>query len=440
MSILPIGALNFNKSMKINFDGGDLSSDAGLLLIKEFASVLGIEKILSNHFKTNDNAIRFHTDEQNLLQVIYQIIAAYFEDDCADELTNDPVLTSIVDTPALASQPTLSRFFNRMDETTLKQFEIIFSLLRERIYSIKHPDMILLDLDSTLLDTYGHQEGEGFNYHYQAHGYHPLLVFDGMTGDLIKIELRDGTDYSCKGVKDFLLPILNEYQKKYPDVPLLLRGDSGFATPELYSICETNGTNYAIRLKENRILRNKASHLVDELNEITKNNMIDYAVVYGEFEYQANSWEYPRRVVVKVEKPANQMVPMYTFVVTNMDSSPKKLIKFYCKRGLMENFIKEAKNGFDFAAVSSRDKIVNANRLQIHAFAYNIFNWFRRIVLAAKLRKQQIDTIRLKLLKIATRVIHSARYITFKLCSSCAYKNEFYETLYNIRQIQTQLE
>lgn len=71
-----------------------------------------------------------------------------------------------------------------MDETTLKQFEVIFSLLRERIYSIKHPDMILLDLDSTLLDTYGHQEGEGFNYHYQAHGYHPLLVFDG-------------TEYSC---------------------------------------------------------------------------------------------------------------------------------------------------------------------------------------------------------------------------------------------------
>ena len=440
MSILPIGSLNFNKSLKINFDGGDLSSDAGLLLIKEFTDTLGIDKLLADNFKTTDTAIRQHTDTQNLMQVIYQIIAAYFEDDSADELTNDPVMKSIIDTPALASQPTLSRFYNRMDDETLKQFENLSTLLRDKIYDVKYPDMVLLDLDSTLLDTYGHQEGEGFNYHYQSHGYHPLLCFDGITGDLIKIQLRNGTDYSCTGIKDFLLPVLEEYLTRYPDVPLLLRGDSGFATPDLYSTCETNGTSYAIRLKENGILRKNADYLLEQLNEITSHNMVDYAVVYGEFYYQANSWDYPRRVVCKIEKPANQMIPMYTFVVTNMDSSPEKIIKFYCKRGLMENFIKEAKSGFDFAAVSSRSKVVNANRLQIHALAYNIFNWFRRIVLSIKLRKQRIDTIRLKLLKVAARAIHSARYMTFKLCSSCPYKDEFYETLHNIRQLKAQLE
>ena len=106
MSILPIGSLNFNKSLKINFDGGDLSSDAGLLLIKEFTDTLGIDKLLADNFKTTDTAIRQHTDSQNLMQVIYQIIAAYFEDDSADELTNDPVMKSIIDTPTLASQPT----------------------------------------------------------------------------------------------------------------------------------------------------------------------------------------------------------------------------------------------------------------------------------------------------------------------------------------------
>ena len=106
----------------------------------------------------------------------------------------------------------------------------------------------------------------------------------------------------------------------------------------------------------------------------------------------------------------------------------------------MENFIKESKNGFDFAAVSSSSKLVNANRLQIHAFAYNIFNWFKRLALSASMRKQQIDTIRLKLLKIAAKVVHSARYITFKLCSNCPYKNEFFETLENIRSLQLKLE
>ena len=195
-----------------------------------------------------------------------------------------------------------------------------------------------------------------------------------------------------------------------------------------------------IRLKENGILRGKASDLVDELDEITRNNKVDYAVVYGEFMYKAKSWPYERRVVCKVEKPENQMVYMYTFVVTNMDSSPGYLIKFYCKRGLMENFIKESKSGFDFASVSSHTRIVNANRLQVHALAYNIFNWFRRLALSANMRKQRIDTVRLKLLKIAAKVVHSARYITFKLCSSCPYENEFYETFSNIGKLNVQLE
>ena len=202
---------------------------------------------------------------------------------------------------------------------------------------------------------------------------HPLVCYDGMTGDLIKIQLRDGTQYSCTGVVDFLQPVLDEYLHDYPEIPILLRGDSGFSTPDLQKQCEENGTSYVIRLKENGILRGKASDLVDELDEITRNNKVDYTVVYGEFMYKAKSWPYERRVVCKVEKPENQMVYMYTFVVTNM-------------------------------------------------------------------RKQRIDTVRLKLLKIATKVINSARYITFKLCSSCPYKEEFYDTLSAIGKLNVQLE
>ena len=327
-----------------------------------------------------------------------------------------------------------------MDEDSLNQFLSINQILRKKVYSIQMPEAIILDLDSTLLNAYGKQEGRAFNFHYQSNGYHPLVCYDGITGDLIKIQLRDGTQYSSTGVVDFLQPILDEYLEDFPEIKLLLRGDSGFATPGLYKQCEENGTGYVIRLKENAILRDKASYLVDELDEITKNNKVDYAVVYGEFMYQAGPWPYERRVVCKVEKPENQMTYMYTFIVTNMESSPEYLIKFYCKRGLMENFIKESKTGFDFASVSSHTRIVNANRLQIHALAYNIFNWFRRLALSANMRKQRIDTVRLKLLKIAAKVIRSARYITFKLCSSCPYKDEFYDTLSNISKLCIQLE
>ena len=326
MSIVNTLALKSNRQIKINFDGGDLSSDAGLLLIKEFISKLGIDKLLDTTFKTNDPALfRYHTDQENLLQMIYMIIAGYFEDDASDELTNDPVFKSVLEKNALASQPTVSRFFNRMDEDTLNQFLVIGRVLRKEIYSIQMPPAVILDLDSTLLDAYGRQEGRAFNFHYQSNGCHPLVCYDGMTGDLIKIQLSDGTQYSCTGVVDFLQPILDEYQNDYPAIRILLCGDSGFATPDLYKQCEENGTSYVIRLKENGLLREKASYFMDELNEITRNNKVDYAVVYGEFMYKAKSWPYERRVVCKVEKPENQIVYMYTFVVTNMDSAPEYL-------------------------------------------------------------------------------------------------------------------
>ena len=337
MSIVNTFSLQSNRQIKINFDGGDLSSDAGLLLIKEFISKLGIERLLNRSFKTNDSAVfRYHTDRDNLLQMIYMIMAGYFEDDASDELTKDPI------------------FFNRMDEDTLKQFQEISQILRKRIYSIQMPQAVILDLDSTLLAAYGKQEGRAFNFHYRSNGYHPLVCYAGITGDLIKIQLRDGAAYSCTGVTDFLQPILDEYLNDYPTIHLLLRGDSGFATPDLYKQCEENGTSYVIRL--------------------------------------------------------------------------------------MENFIKESKSGFDFSAVSSHNRIVNANRVQVHALAYNIFNWFRRLVLSAEMQKQRIDTVRLKLLKIAAKVVHSARYITFKLCSSCPYKEEFYDTLSAIGKLNVQLE
>ena len=441
MAILNTISMKSNKQIKINWDGGDLSSDGGLLLIKEFAARIGLIQLVNEHFRTNDSAsYRLHTDPENLMQLVYQIIAAYFEDDCADELTYDPVMTAILDKGALASQPTLSRFWNRMDETTLDQFDKIAFAMRKIVYSVRHPEHMLFDLDSTLLNTYGSQEGEGFNYHYQAHGYHPLLCYDGLTGDLLKAELRDGTQYCSKDADQFMIPLMKEYRDNYPSMPLYLRGDSGFASPELYEACEEHDCKYAIRLKDNQALRKLAEDADEALYHATRSNQIDYAVEYGEFLYQAGSWSHPRRVVYKIEKPYGQLVHMHTFVVTTMEMEPYQVIQFYCGRGKMENFIKEGKSGFDFSSVSSHSKVVNANRLQLHMLAYNLFNWFRRLALSASMRKQRIDTIRLKLLKVAARAVHSARYVIFKLCSSCPYKREFHETLSNIWKLQPKLE
>ena len=132
MSIVNTLALESNRQIKINFNGGDLSSDAGLFLIKEFISKLGIDRLLSHSFKTNDSALfRYHTDKDNLLQMIYMIIAGYLEDDTSDELTNEPVFKAVLNKEALASQPTISRFHNRMDEDFLNQFLAIGRILRK---------------------------------------------------------------------------------------------------------------------------------------------------------------------------------------------------------------------------------------------------------------------------------------------------------------------
>ena len=441
MAIVSGIALECNKNFRVDFTGGNLSSDAGILLLKEFYHKLGVDSLAKETFHTTDPGhYRIHKDHENLLQMLYQITAAYFQDDHADALRHDPVLTAAVEKLSLASQPTLSRFHNRMDENSLKQLEEMHRILRQRVYSIQRPEHILFDLDSTLFPTYGGQEGEAFNYHYQAHGYHPLLCFDGMTGDLLKLELRPGTMYCSNGAAAFMKPLLEEYQEEYPDMALFLRGDSGFATQELYEVCESNGTSYAIRLKENPVLRRLSSELDSELYDLTREDVVSYAVVYGELEYKAESWDYPRRVVCKIEKPYGQMIHMHTFVVTNMDSSPEELIRFYCKRGQMENFIKECKSGFDMEYVSSSSQIVNANRVQIHALAYNLFNWFRRLTLPEDMKKDRIDTVRLNLLKLAARIVHSARYIFFKLCSHCPFEAQYRETLDNIQRLQPLLE
>ena len=117
--------------------------------------------------------------------MIYIIIGDYFEDDASDELTNDPVFKSVLEKDALASQPTVSRFFNRMDEDTLNQFLAIARVLRRKIYSVQMPQAVILDLDSTLLDAYGRQEGRAFNFHYQSNGYHPLVCYDGSIPKLV---------------------------------------------------------------------------------------------------------------------------------------------------------------------------------------------------------------------------------------------------------------
>lgn len=426
MTSLNEKSFHFNKSLKINFDGGDLTNDAGLLLYKEFDAKVGLSNLISSVTLNDSVNHHVHTNDSVIMQKIYQHVAGYHADDHADTLRYDPALTTILDKEALASQPTMSRVNQLFDNDVMKQLQQVNETLNERYQLIAPPENIILDLDSTNSATYGNQHGSAYNTHYGENGYHPMLMFDGLTGDCLQAELRAGSVYTSRQVVRFLGSTLTKYRIRTPWVTPLIRGDSGFAVPELFELAEIKEANYVIRLKSNKRLTQQAEAYLDQ---IPKDILESTQVFYHEFNYQAKSWTRKRRVIVKMERPADELLFRFTFIVTTLSLSPENIAKIYFNRGTMENFIKEGKLGFAFGQMTSTEFERNACKLQIAILAYNLHNGFRRLCLPKNMNTKLIDTIRLELIKIAGKVVRSGRYITFKLSSHSLYQLEFMKTL-----------
>lgn len=433
--MIPHETLQCNKNIKYNFEGGNLTSDAGLLLVHEFTEKIKFKSLLNQHFGIEgDSAIRQHSNTDLCLQQIFQTISGYHCADHADELRHDPLLTTLLEKDALASQPTLSRFAHRLTKTTSKQFEQVNEKVLDTYYQLETPEHFIFDVDSTHFQTYGKQYGTGFNAHYQATGFHPLMVFDGMTSDCLKVELRSGNVYTSRNVVSFLGPVLSRYKTKFKSSYRIVRGDSGFAHKELYSLCETLDTKYVIRLKANPNLYRQAAEFTQL---VMKEENIQYSQqVFGEFEYQAKSWDKPRRVIVQIRRQAGELYPNHMFIVTNMETGPEMVIAFYAKRGTMENYIKECKSGFKMDKVSHKNYMANLNRIQQVVLAYNLINGFRRLTLPKDYRKMMIETLRTKLFKVAAKKVKKARQVIFKLCSYYPYKKLFNQALKNIQTLQ----
>ena len=430
MSSLSHPTYDFKSFCKIDFSGGDLSSNCGLLLVADFMKTMGLTSFVEENFGNRNTRRCKHSDSDILLQLLYQNIAGYSTDDAADHLANEPMLKTLLHKDRLASQPTLSRFRSRLDYERQAELELMIKFMRKQAYAHKVPKNVILDIDTTILCTYGKQEGGEYIHHYDAVGYHPMLCYDGNTRDLLKVELRDGNMYCGNGAAQFMRPLLQEYKHDYPDVNIMVRGDSGFAMPDLYECVERfDKVEYVIRLKKNKVLMSLVKEKVDELSH-------EYAIsstlpkpVYGEFSYQAESWNKARRVIYKIEpiesEGAAELFPICTFIVTNSSDKPEDIVELYCQRGNMENFIKESKNEFNFQSTCSREKLNNENRLLIAAIAYNIFNFFRRFCLPEMWQKFQAGELRRRLMYIAGRCVFHSKEIRFKLCSTYLYKEQF---------------
>ncbi len=350
-------------------------------------------------------------------------------------MTTDPVFTQIIGTDALASQPSLSRFFRRFDAKSTEQLNQANQELLDKIHRFRESKSLLIDLDSTHSDTYGNQESSAYNGHYGTIGFHPLVAFDGGTGDFLKAKLRPGNVYTSNGVVEFIQPLIEYYNEKFPETTPFLRGDSGIAVPALYELCEKESVFYVIRLKSNANLQK----IANELHPSTSpSNAMETECYYEETMYQAASWTKPRKVIIKSVRPKGELFFNHSFIVTNLVAafSPKDIVQTYQKRGTMENYIKEAKNGFGFDKMNSHSFQVNEVRMMFTLLAYNLTNWLRTLCFPEEKKSMQIETIRTKMIKVASKLVKSGRSLYFKLSSSFVYQKFFWNVLRRIQSIK----
>ena len=426
MSQSATGALVFSPPvplpLDVDFLGGRLTSDGGWSWVAEADQVLGLCAALAAAIPDHRRRRGRHALLALLRQRIYQIVAGYEDQDDADTLRHDPLLKLVCgrlpeSDPDLASQPTFSRLENAFSARDCYRLAealgTVYLAARERDGIPTH---IVLDLDSTDDPTHGEQEGSAYHGYYRQDMYHPLLVFDGETGQFITAILRPGTAHAGHGALAILKRLVRRLRARWPGVTIELRADAGFAKPAIYAYCEAEGITYTIGLVTNSRLEALAAPLLAEAQaqqaatDGAKVRLLDETV------YQAASWPTPRRVIIKAETLAKG--PNTRFVVTTRDDAPEDLYAWYTDRGETENWIKDLKVACFAGRLSCHRFLANQVRLLLHGAAYWLLDTLRRWLVAAGVARMQLDTLRLRLLKIGGRVRQLATRVHLRLASS----------------------
>ena len=426
-----IAQLNFSfyrsKPVHVDFCGGQISSDVGLLPLRAFDQRHGLTLSLAERVSDprEDERVR-HSVLSLFRQRIYQIIAGYEDANDADLLRHDPAFQILADQPlgeALGSQPTLSRWENapsareiiRLQDALLDWF---VSVCGEQV---RKRGEILLDVDSTDDPTHGQQQLSFFNGGYGQHMYHPLLVFERHTGCLLAARLRRGTAASHARIVPLLLRIVPRLQDEFPGVRIKLRADAGFALPLLYEFCEFFGIQYAIGMPANTIFQRRVVRRQRRLARGYHRTRQPQRF-FSSFPHRAQRWFHQRRVCYKAEH--TETGTNLRFLVTNLEGRSGSIFRFYNDRGECENRIEEFKNGFDADRLSCHRFRANAFRLLLHGFAYNLVNLFR-LQLPVSLRSAQIETLRTQLFKIGARIRQTARCVHVHLASGWPFQSLF---------------
>ena len=424
------------KRVTADFTGGAVTSDAGVLVMRETANRIGIIEQLAGavHDKRHQSYVK-HEMNELLTQRIFQIICGYEDANDANDLRIDPGFKAscgrLPSDDDLASQPTITRFENSISTKDLYRIAEVFVYQFIASYA-SPPDALILDIDDTEDETHGAQQLSLFNGYHDEYCYMPLYIFEGQTGRLVTSILRPGKRPSGKETRSLFKRVIKRIRAAWPSVGILIRGDSHFATSELYSWCDTHNIKYILGLTKNSILRELAHGTLSAAHHRYE-TFGEKARVFKNIRYQASSWHRPLRVIIMAE--VSTMGENLRFVVTSLESSLPSFIyeTVYCGRGQMENFIKEHKIALKSGRTSCHSFIANCFRVMLHSAAYVIMHTFREKALAGtSLARAQFDTIRLKLLKIGAEVRELKTKLHFILPASCPVKDILVMMMRNI--------
>jgi hypothetical protein len=415
------------KSIVADFLGGRLTSDAGAILLREVGERIGLFEAISDVIPDPQHPVFIIHDQKSMIAQRVIAIALGYEDlNDHQTLRSDPALQLAAgcvpdEELTLASPPTLCRLENRIDRKTMVQIAGV--LVDQFIASnLQAPEHLILDFDATDDQIHGHQEGRFFHGYYDNYCYLPLYVFCG--DELVTSYLRPSKIDASKHTRALLKLLVRRLRQAWPDVKITIRADSGFCRWRLMRWCDSNGIGYVLGLAKNKVLERMAADWINRAErDFKKTGQPQRA--FGTFAYQAGSWDRRRRVIVKAERTAQGPNPR--FIVVNVPGDPQELYEdVYCQRGDMENRIKEQQLDLFADRTSCHRFLANQFRVLLSSAAYVLVQALRRIALPqTDLEKAQVGTIRLKLFKVAARVVVSARRVVFHLATSYPYQDQF---------------
>ena len=431
--------LNFDRRLKLEFHGSSVTSDAGLLAYRELDDVLGLMIIAGQNLADGRTGRNGRHDLIGMLrQSVFGRVAGYEDVNDAYRLGRDPAMRWIVGGRAATKQAASTSQMGRFETEWLANDENLVALADlggrwiDRVHSRRPLNGIVLDMDSSVSETYGDQEGPAYNGHFACTCYHPLFVFNQF-GDLERCALRSGNVHSAHGWKEVLEPVVARYRGKFKR--RYFRADAAFANPEVYEFLEGEGFKYAIRLPANQILQQRIGYL---LKHPVGRPPIEVRRYYASFSYQAQSWKTPRRVVAKVEWHPGELYPRVGFIVTNLSRPADGVVAFYNKRGTCEQWIKEGKGAIKWTRLSCCSFAANAVRLQLHALAYNLANFMRTLALPEAVKQWSLTSLREKLVKIGAKVVRHGRYVIFQMAEVAVPRELFQEILRLIAELRPQ--